>query len=82
MPCLLGFEGHHGNRTPTIRGIVIHEHNEELLREANVEMASHILEQSHKKRQDEIYGKWKRLLVGLLTKERLDRAYGDNKKEK
>ena len=26
-PCLLGFEGHGGNRTPSIRGIVVHEHN-------------------------------------------------------
>jgi xeroderma pigmentosum group C-complementing protein len=39
-PCLLGFEGHGGNRTPTIRGIVVHEHNAELLREAHVEWVS------------------------------------------
>jgi hypothetical protein len=80
-PCLLGFEGHHGNRTPTIRGIVVHEHNSELLREAHVEMASHLLEQSHEIRQQAIYLRWKRLLVGVLTRERLDRAYGGNDEE-
>jgi hypothetical protein len=75
-PCLLGFEGHGGNRTPTIRGIVVHEHNEEILREAHVEMASQFLEQSHENRQHAIYLRWKKLLVGVLTKDRLERAYG------
>ena len=75
-PCLLGFEGHGGNRTPTIRGIVVHEHNAELLLEAHVEMASQILEQEHQEQQSSVYKKWKRLLVGILTKERLERDYG------
>ena len=77
-PCLLGFEGHGGNRTPTIRGIVVHEHNAELLHEAHMEMASQMLEQSHENHQHEVFKKWKRLLVGVLTKERLDRTYGDD----
>ena len=76
-PCLLGFAGHGGNRTPTIRGIVVHEHNAELLLEAHVEMASQILEQTHEEQQSSILKKWKRLLVGVLTKERLERDYGD-----
>jgi hypothetical protein len=75
-PCLLGFEGRGGNRTPTIRGIVVHEHNAELLREAHMEMASQMLEQSHENRQHDVYKKWNRLLVGVLTKDRLERAYG------
>ena len=76
-PCLLGFEGHGGNRTPTIRGIVVHEHNAEVLLEAHVEMASQILEQTHEEQQSSILKKWKRILVGVLTKERLERDYGD-----
>ena len=75
-PCLLGFEGHGGNRTPTISGIVVHQHNETLLREAHVEMASNLLEQENENRQQMILKKWKRLLVGILVKDRLDRAYG------
>ena len=74
-PCLLGFEGHGGNRTPTIRGIVVHEHNDELLREAHVEMESQLVEDEYKERQRLIYGKWKRLIKGVLTKERLAREY-------
>lgn len=77
-PCLLGFEGHGGNRTPTIRGIVVHAHNEELLREAHAEMASHFLQEEHDKKQQAILLRWKRLLVGVLTKDRLEREYGDN----
>jgi xeroderma pigmentosum group C-complementing protein len=71
----LGFEGHGGNRTPTIRGIVVHEHNDELLREAHVEMESQLVEDEYKERQRLIYGKWKRLIKGVLTKERLAREY-------
>lgn len=76
-PCLLGFEGHGGNRTPTIRGIVVHEHNEELLREAHVEMESHLVQEEHERQQQAVLLRWKRLLVGVLTRDRLDRAYGE-----
>ena len=75
-PCLLGFEGHQGKRTPTIRGIVVHTHNAELLREAYAEYESHALEKEFEKRQQEIYLRWKRLIVGIQTKARLDREYG------
>jgi Rad4 beta-hairpin domain 3/Rad4 beta-hairpin domain 1/Rad4 transglutaminase-like domain len=75
-PCLLGFEGNGGNRTPTIRGIVVHQHNEEILREANEEMAGHFLQEEHENRQRAILLCWKRLMVGVLTKKRLDQAYG------
>lgn len=75
-PCLLGFEGHGGNRTPTIRGIVVHQHNADLLRCAYTEWESQAVEQEHDQRRKAIYGRWKRLIVGMLTKERLDRQYG------
>ena len=74
----MGFEGHGGNRTPTISGIVVHQHNEDLLREAHVEMASNWLEQNHENQQKAILTRWKRLLVGVLVKEELDQAYGSS----
>ncbi len=76
-PCLLGFEGHGGNRTPTIRGIVVHEHNEDLLRCAHTEYESQAVEDAYKKKQEEIYRRWRRLINGVLTTERLKREYGD-----
>ena len=75
-PCLLGFEGHGGNRTPTVRGIVVHEHNADLLREASVELVSKSIEDENESRRRAIYARWKKLLVGVLTKDRLEREYG------
>lgn len=76
-PCLLGFEGHGGNRTPTIRGIVVHVHNEQLLREAHAEMANHQLEEDRNSYEKSMWKKWKRLLEGVLIRDRLEREYGD-----
>jgi xeroderma pigmentosum group C-complementing protein len=77
-PCLLGFEGHGGNRTPTISGIVVHSHNEVLLREAHAEMANHLQQQEENDHRRSILRKWHRLMVGVLTKDRLEREYGDH----
>jgi len=76
-PCLLGFEGNRGNRTPTIRGIVIHKHNEELLREAHAGMADYLMKEEQNKRQRAILLRWKRILTGVLTKDRIEREYGE-----
>ena len=78
-PCLLGFEGHGGNRTPSFRGIVVHEHNTEILMEAHAEFMSSALEKEHESRTERIRRRWKMLIVGVLTKERLEREYGESK---
>lgn len=77
-PCLLGFEGGGRSRKPTIRGIVVHNHNEVLLREAHTEAWQYAQDEAHARRQAELYQKWKKLLTGLLIKDRLEREYGDN----
>lgn len=77
-PCLVGFEGHGGNRTPTIRGIVVHGHNVDLLNEAHVEMQSQLVEQEVKERQQAIYGRWRRLIKGILTRDRIAREYAND----
>ncbi|KAG7372500.1 rad4 beta-hairpin domain 1-containing protein [Nitzschia inconspicua] len=76
-PCLIGFEGHGGNRTPTIRGIVVHAHNETLLRDAHIEVSHHLKQQEEENKKNTILRNWKRLLVGVLTKDRLERTYGN-----
>lgn len=77
-PCMLGFERHGGRGTPQIRGIVVHDHNVTLIREASVEWESHVAEKERNERRKEVLKKWKRLVVGLLTKERLERDYGNH----
>mmetsp|Transcript_11945 Transcript_11945/g.30303 ORF Transcript_11945/g.30303 Transcript_11945/m.30303 type:complete len:1001 (-) Transcript_11945:264-3266(-) len=77
-PCLLGFER---KGKPTIRGIVVHETSEELLREAHAAMHDHLLQEENEKREKAILLRWKRILVGVLTKDRLEREYGDQEDE-
>lgn len=71
-PCMLGYEGSHA----VVRGIVVHSHNVELMQMASVEYESHAVEKQRENKRKEIIKKWKRLVVGLMTKERLDREYG------
>lgn len=79
-PCLLGFEGHgsSGGVKPTIRGIVVHEHNVELLQHAFTEYQSHAVEREHEQRQQQVWKRWSKLIRGILLKDRLQRDYGGN----
>jgi hypothetical protein len=74
-PCLVGFEGHGGNRTPCIRGIVVHAHNEDLIREGGVEVANHAFVEEEETRQRNVCKRWKSLMHALLVKDRLEREY-------
>lgn len=77
-PCLVGFDHSSGNgSTPTIRGIVVHEHNVELLREAQEAWESQLVETETTKREMEVFERWRTLIQGVVTKDRLDREYGD-----
>lgn len=77
-PCLLDFEGHGGNRTRTIRGIVVHQNNADIVFDAHTEFMSSQLEREDEKRAERITKRWKKLIVGVLTRERLEREYGDD----
>jgi hypothetical protein len=61
-----------------VRGIVVHEHNAQLVREAGVELNTHAMEKEYNDRRQAILLRWKRLMVGLLTKARIDREYGSD----
>jgi xeroderma pigmentosum group C-complementing protein len=73
---LLGFEGNGGNRTPTIRGIVVHKHNVAILKEAYREYERHMVEQEQDESRKRILKRWKKLIQGILLKDRLEREYG------
>lgn len=79
-PCLVGFEGHGGARTPTIRGIVVHEHYAPLLCDAGAEVAHIAVQQEHEERQARVTRRWKKLMRGLMIKDRIEREYGDDTK--
>lgn len=76
-PCLIGFENSRQGRVPVIRGIVVHEHNYDLMQCAKFEVNSSQLEEAHGKRIKAVYKRWKRLIVGLQIKKRLEEEYPD-----
>jgi Rad4 beta-hairpin domain 3 len=75
-PCLVGFEGHHGNRTPKIVGIAVHSHNSRLVRDAAAELACHSLAVEHENRRNNVRRRWKKIFLSVLTDERLKKEYG------
>jgi xeroderma pigmentosum group C-complementing protein len=79
-PCMLGFEPGQdgGTRVPCIRGIVVHAHNEAIMREASAEVSSYTMQQEQDSRRRAALQRWKKLFVGLLTKDRLEREYKDD----
>jgi xeroderma pigmentosum group C-complementing protein len=74
----LGFEGHGGNRTPTIRGIIVHQHNVELLKEAFVGFDNYSKQQEAEAQQKRILHRWKKLIQGALLQDRIQREYGQS----
>jgi xeroderma pigmentosum group C-complementing protein len=73
---LLGFEGHGSNRTPTIRGIVVHQHNVDILKEAFAEFERHAMEREQNEHEKKVLKRWKKLIHGILLRDRLEREYG------
>ncbi|GAX09508.1 xeroderma pigmentosum group C-complementing protein [Fistulifera solaris] len=80
-PCLIGFEGHGGNRTPSISGIAVHEHNADLVREAMREVSQYEMLNEEERRRKTVLQRWKKVMVGLLLKERIEREYGISENE-
>lgn len=92
-PCLTGFESNNNKSdpsfyipggqtsnsawTPKIRGIVIHEHNKDTISSEFEYWKNDLLEEENEKRRSRIYRQWRKLIKGMLTKDRLDREYGD-----
>ncbi|TPX63489.1 hypothetical protein SpCBS45565_g06575 [Spizellomyces sp. 'palustris'] len=72
---VVGFEFHAGRSTPVINGIVVAEEFEDILIAAYEENLQLLREQEIKKRQRRVYIRWKKLIVSVLTKERLMREY-------
>ena len=54
----------------------MHEHSVEILNEAYSEYERHIVEQEQDESQKRILKRWKKLIHGILLKDRLEREYG------
>jgi xeroderma pigmentosum group C-complementing protein len=73
---LLGFEGHGGNRTPTILRDCRSPAQCCSLNEAFVEFERHAMEREQTEHETKVLKRWKKLIHGILLKDRLERDYG------
>ena len=74
-PCLIGF-GTSGKGGPVVRGIVVHSHNAAVIQQATEEIRQHKYEKENDERQERAKKLWKKLMVGILVKQRVAREYG------
>jgi xeroderma pigmentosum group C-complementing protein len=60
---------------PQFEGIVIAEENEMAMGAGLVEHTKKVIEDEEKKREERVNARWKKLVVGYLSRERLHRDY-------
>lgn len=75
VPAVVGFEGHHRGCHPVFDGYVVCEEFQDTLMAAWEEEQVNISNREEEKRQKRVYGNWKKLIKGLLIKERLRTKY-------
>ncbi|KAJ3036180.1 hypothetical protein HDV00_003036 [Rhizophlyctis rosea] len=74
-PAVVGFDFNKGRSTPDIKGVVVAKEFEEILLAAYEEKSRISAEQARKKRERAVVGRWRKLVVGLVTRDRLMREY-------
>ncbi|XP_060535427.1 DNA repair protein complementing XP-C cells homolog [Cylas formicarius] len=74
-PAVVGFEFHSGWSVPTIDGFVVcKEYEEEVVAAWEKEQAE-MIRREQEKTDNRVYGNWRRLIKGLLIRERLKAKY-------
>jgi len=73
-----GFEFKSRRAIPVVEGVVIAAENEEMVMNAWHAEEVMRLEREATKRQNEVLGRWKRFLVGLRIRQRINDVYGSN----
>ncbi|CAG8551914.1 5862_t:CDS:10 [Paraglomus occultum] len=74
---VVGFDFQSRRCVPLINGIVVAQEHERTLLEAWVEYTAHIEATANAKREKEILGKWRKLVIGLRIRSRLKAVYGE-----
>ncbi|XP_045603640.1 DNA repair protein complementing XP-C cells [Procambarus clarkii] len=75
-PAMVGFDFHSGWTHPVYEGYVICEEFKDILMDAWNEEQKEQARRLEEKRQKRIYDNWKRLIQGILVKERVREKYG------
>lgn len=72
---VVGFDFHGGSSHPTFDGFVVCEEFAELVTERWCEDQEESYRKSKEKQNQKIYDNWKKLVKGLIIRERLQRKY-------
>lgn len=72
---VVGFDFHSGSSHPTFDGFVVCEEFSEKVVEQWFEDQKEAERKEEEKYQQRVYGNWKKLIKGLLIRERLQRKY-------
>ncbi|CAI8012362.1 DNA repair protein complementing XP-C cells homolog [Geodia barretti] len=75
VPAMIGWDFHSGHCCPVIDGIVVAEESEEMLMEAWRQEEQMMIEKEMKKREARVLERWKKLVRGVLIRERVQRTY-------
>ncbi|XP_076334158.1 DNA repair protein complementing XP-C cells homolog isoform X2 [Tachypleus tridentatus] len=74
-PALVGFDGHGGGVHPVFDGWVVCEEYSDTLQAAWEEEQENARRRAEEKREKRVYGNWKKLIKGILIRERLQAKY-------
>ncbi|KAF8788031.1 DNA repair protein complementing XP-C cells like protein [Argiope bruennichi] len=74
-PAVVGFDGHKGSVHPVFEGFVVCEEFKDTIIAAWEEEQENIRKREEEKREKRIYGNWKKLIKGLLIRERIKLKY-------
>jgi xeroderma pigmentosum group C-complementing protein len=73
-----GFEFKSRRAIPVVGGVVVAAENEEIVMDAWQAEEAMRVEREATKKQKEVLGRWKKFLVGLRIRQRINDVYGSN----
>ncbi|KAF9900760.1 hypothetical protein EC991_006915 [Linnemannia zychae] len=78
VEAVTGFEFQSRRSVPVIQGIIVPTECAELVMDAYREVAQHADQEALKRKRAEVYGRWRKLIKGVVLRSRLLEEYGDS----
>lgn len=80
-PAMVAWDTKMGRSVPSLDGYVVCQEQSELLIEAWNQIEAKAAEDRQKRREKLIYGRWRKLIRGMLSREEVREKYGDGSEE-
>ncbi|KAG0376769.1 hypothetical protein BGX24_007235 [Mortierella sp. AD032] len=78
VEAVTGFEFQSRRSVPVIQGIIVPTECAELVMDAYREVVQHADQEALKRKRAEVYGRWRKLIKGVVLRSRLLEEYGDS----